>query len=471
MMKSMARVERSITLRPQPLGIFAGAAALLLLPETNTPIQADALDELLSGNADVEIPPQWRFFQKAIYGDIESAREMLEPVDTDSDDLSKYNSFVLAPSQDLYASLRLSSSGELRPMLDIAAFNAGLIASLPESLELDGELLAWALASAAAADIEKEDYSSARERLAKAIELAQANSPLLAAILIAQSAQIGHSCLDMPLGMVQKEYESSIAIAKQHKLPGFVAELWTQMGMVLQQAATVHKSALPAAIRAYQAALQTPVQAETEPQLFAELHNNLGLAYLALPDSGASNQLRTGIAIQSFRSALSAIRPDSISPDHTSSPDDTSTSRSSSNDAELWARINMNLANALQYAPSSHPEGNLIQAVEIYDDVLTVRTRARDPVAYALVLLNQANALAHLGIFKPSLEKASEAYKLFQWYNQPEQSVTARELVEQVNDALTRNASNLATDTQLLETPSSEVPSPEVPSPEKVLHP
>ncbi len=96
----------------------------------------------------------------------------------------------------------------------------------------------------------------------------------------------------------------------------------------------------------------------------------------------------------------------------------------------------MNLANALQYAPSSHPESNLIQAVQIYDQVLTVRTRAREPVAYALVVLNQANALAHLGIFKPALEKAAEAYKLFQWYDQSEQAMAARELVELINNAI-----------------------------------
>ena len=87
---------------------------------------------------------------------------------------------------------------------------------------------------------------------------------------------------------------------------------------------------------------------------------------------------------------------------------------------DMWASVSMNLANALQYAPSSHPQENLIQAVEIYEDVLQVRSRAKDPVAYALVLLNQANALAHLGIFKPALEKLAESYKLFHWYDQIE---------------------------------------------------
>jgi tetratricopeptide (TPR) repeat protein len=105
----------------------------------------------------------------------------------------------------------------------------------------------------------------------------------------------------------------------------------------------------------------------------------------------------------------------------------------------MWASVSMNLANALQYAPSSHPEENLIQAVEIYEQVLQVRSRAKDPVAYALVLLNQANALAHLGIFKPALEKLAEAYKLFHWYDQIEQAETAREMVEQINQRMGEN--------------------------------
>jgi tetratricopeptide (TPR) repeat protein len=107
----------------------------------------------------------------------------------------------------------------------------------------------------------------------------------------------------------------------------------------------------------------------------------------------------------------------------------------------MWASVSMNLANALQYAPSSHPEENLIQAVETYEQVLQVRSRAKDPVAYALVLLNQANALAHLGMFKPALEKLSEAYKLFHWYDQIEQADAARDLVEQINQRLGDTAS------------------------------
>jgi len=205
-------------------------------------------------------------------------------------------------------------------------------------------------------------------------------------------------------------------MAEDCKLPMLIPELYTRMGMMLQNASNGQRGALLQAVNSYQAALQSGVTQEDHPQLFAQLQNNLGLAYLSMPATGASHQLRNGIAVQSFRHALKVYTIEAF-------PD-------------MWASVSMNLANALQYAPSSHPEENLIQAVETYEEVLQVRSRAKDPVAYALVLLNQANALAHLGMFKPALEKLAEAYKLFHWYDQIEQANAAQELVEQINQKL-----------------------------------
>jgi tetratricopeptide (TPR) repeat protein len=141
---------------------------------------------------------------------------------------------------------------------------------------------------------------------------------------------------------------------------------------------------------------------------FAQIQNNLGLAYLSMPAREAGDTLRTGIAVQSFRQALKVYDRD--------------------RDPDMWSSVQMNLASALQYLPSSHPEQNLMQAVDAYEEVLQVRTEARDPVTHARVLLNQANALAHLGIFKPAIEKIAEAYKLCSWHEQFEEAATAKEL-------------------------------------------
>jgi tetratricopeptide (TPR) repeat protein len=101
-------------------------------------------------------------------------------------------------------------------------------------------------------------------------------------------------------------------------------------------------------------------------------------------------------------------------------------------DPEGWASVQMNLANALQYLPSSHPAENLAQAVDAYEEVLQVRTKARDPVAHGRVLLNQANALAHLGIFKPAIEKLAEAMKLLSWYGHDDEAAAARDLLGEI---------------------------------------
>lgn len=417
----MSNCVQAAMIRPQPLGIYSGVASSLLLPEINDPRQSSILADILAGDCEGEMPEPWRFFQAAVHGNIETAWKVLNESRVDEDgDLRAYNLFVLRsfmvePSLEQFQQLRARFQGNLRMLLDLAAFNVGLALELPEDFELDGEFRAWELACAATLDLERENFVEASEKLKEAVQAAH-DSPLLEAILLAQSALLAHNSLNHPIAIVQKDYESAIAIAKQQRLPGFLAELWTQLGMILQQSAGTNRECGLAAIRAYQAALQTGIDAATQPHLFADLHNNLGLAYLALPNSDTSNQLRTGIAIQSFRAALDVLETNA--------------------DGEQWARISMNLANALQYAPTSHPESNLIQAVEIYDQVLTIRTRAREPVTYAVVLLNQANALAHLGIFKPALEKAAEAYKLFQWHDQTDQAVVARELVERINDAI-----------------------------------
>ena len=131
-----------------------------------------------------------------------------------------------------------------------------------------------------------------------------------------------------------------------------------------------------------------------------------------MPTREASDQLRTGIAVQSFRKALDVQDRD--------------------RDPDMWASVMMNLASGLQYLPSTHPADNLAEAVEIYEQVLEVRTEPRDPVAHARVLLNQANALAHLGIFKPAVEKLAKAYRLFSWHEAVDEAATAKELLDHI---------------------------------------
>jgi tetratricopeptide (TPR) repeat protein len=128
-----------------------------------------------------------------------------------------------------------------------------------------------------------------------------------------------------------------------------------------------------------------------------------------MPLTEASDQLRSAVAVQSLRQALQVYDRDSY--------------------PAQWASAQLNLANALQYLPSTHPEENLTQAVELYEDLLAARSPQLDPLGYARLLANQGNALAHLGIFDHATAKLAEAQRLFEQCGEWETAVSVRELL------------------------------------------
>ncbi|HHM12312.1 MAG TPA: tetratricopeptide repeat protein [Planctomycetaceae bacterium] len=409
----MKTLRPGIEMRPQPVGLHPFPAGHLLLPAED---DAEALDGLLAGDIDVRFPDAWEFYRLAAQGEVvEARRRLLAAVEEDASaaPLLQYNLFVLDPSAPAYASLRAELAGPIAELLDTAAYAAGIRDDVPSPRELDGELRALALSVSAAADLERGDERAALKKLKDAAWGAREPSPIYAAMLLAQMCDIGSSSGEMAPALVIQGYRQAIDLAGHCRLPRVVPELYLRLGTALHAAAEGRRGMLLQAIQAYQKALQCGACEADCPDLFGQLQSNLGLAYMAMPAMEAGHHLRTGIAIQSFRRALKVF-------DKERHPD-------------FWASASMNLANALQYAPSSHPEENLIQAVQIYEDVLQVRSRAKDPVAYALVLMNQANALAHLGMFRPAIEKLTEAHKLFQWYDAVDHARAARELLEQIH--------------------------------------
>jgi len=143
-----------------------------------------------------------------------------------------------------------------------------------------------------------------------------------------------------------------------------------------------------------------------------------------MPMVEASDRLRYAVAVQSFREAARLFTRESH-------PD-------------MWATTQLNLANALQYAPSSHPAENLGAAVELYEEVLQVRDRESDPVGYARVLANQANALAHLGGLAVALGKFREARGLATAAGATELADTLTEQIDQVEAHRLRGSAALA---------------------------
>ena len=163
------------------------------------------------------------------------------------------------------------------------------------------------------------------------------------------------------------------------------------------------------AIQAYHHALRTFTK-DSFPSEFAILHNNLAIAYLAIPMSDERAKMREALAVQSFEEVLKVINI----VDHPTE----------------YAMIQNNLGNALQYAASGHAIENNIRALEAYDEALKVRTRRDTPMEYANTIANKANVLRNLpdDASNPlsgnieSLKNAQnlyrEAYKIFQDFGQ-----------------------------------------------------
>jgi tetratricopeptide (TPR) repeat protein len=129
------------------------------------------------------------------------------------------------------------------------------------------------------------------------------------------------------------------------------------------------------AIQCYHRALRV-FGRETNPQEFAVLHNNLAIAYLAIPASDERARMREALAVQSFEEVLKVVSL----VDHPSE----------------YAMIQNNLGNALQYATSGHALQNNLRALAAYDEALKVRNPRDTPVEYANTIANKANVLRNL---------------------------------------------------------------------------
>ncbi len=395
-----------ISVRPQPVGIFPLPGGLLLLPEPALP-QPESLSRLLRADKATTVPPEWNFFLSAINNTPAAPATEVD----EGDPIAAYNQFVLSGDPEHYRQLVATLDGPLATMLELAAYYHGLADTLPDPAPLDAELRALALMMTAAQAIEAQESSLALHHLETAVGLARPVSPILAALLRGQMAQL-NSSQSVAITYCHDAIELLSTCADER----LIAEAWMHLGQVSQEQAGTSRTLLIESAQAYQQALRHDISLEKNQDLYALAQNNIGLVYLAMPMSGSGSSLRAGVAIQSFREALKVYDRD--------------------RDPDLWVSTQLNLANALQYAHSSHPEENLAHAVEIYEQLLSMRHRAMDPVGYARILANQANALAHLGIFSSAMEKATEAHKLLHWHNEPQLAATLLELTTQINNRL-----------------------------------
>jgi tetratricopeptide (TPR) repeat protein len=399
------------------LGIFPLPTSYLALPAASG--ADEAMDTLMRGYVPDALPPEWRFYGLALAGDRDGA---LAALATDGSPLGCYNRFVLSGSPADYAARADVPPGDLALLFEVVAYTLGYCEAPPEPGASDGELRALIMMAWGSAAMERGDIRAAEADIGVALDLARPVSSLLAAQLALTMAETRAERLG-PDPIAIQYLREAMELLKGSGLSELYAQVALSLGMRYQEISRSQRGPLLEAAKCYQEALRTFNRVE-HPELYALAQNNLALAYLAMPLTEASDQLRMGIAVQALREALTVYTREQY--------------------PAQWASARLNQANALQYMPSGNTEGHLAEAVEIYEELLGARDPQADPLGYARILANQGNALAHLGIFDHAVPKLEQARQLFASSGDAEAAAALMDILTEIGTTQEINGSTSA---------------------------
>lgn len=223
-----------------------------------------------------------------------------------------------------------------------------------------------------------EDIEAAINLYSEAMKIEGAEMPLLIARI---RARMSTALLMMP--SEDPKYLEEARENLEAAIPTFVAESGNEelaeaemnLGLVLQNLASMSRAPITEAISAYQRSLRT-FNKVNHPKEFAILQSNLATAFLSIPFTDERSKMREALAVQAFEEGLSVV--------------------TLIDNPSEYAMLQNNLGNALQYASSSHRVENGFRALEAYDEALKVRTRRNAPGEHANTISNKANCLANL---------------------------------------------------------------------------
>jgi tetratricopeptide (TPR) repeat protein len=390
--------------RPQPLGVLPLPAGWLVLPADALadPEVVQARDRLLLGLLPDPWPAPMRAVELAVSGDVAAAAAAVDPA---AGPEHAYNHFVLTGDAGSVELARAGATGDLAALVAVAGYSlghgpAGQLPD-PDAAGLDGEVAAHVLAAHAAARLEVGDPQGALDALVRAEQAAGPVSPVLAALLLGQQASLLQGVNGADDDVVNGYREAVEALRDKDAVEPAMAELTLGLATAYQELAAARSGPegenagqplLLEAVRTYHLALRL-LRKESQPERYAFAHSNLALCYLSMPMAQARDTLRRGVAVQSLREAQSVYTRQTH--------------------PREWASVTLNLANALQHLPTTHPVENLVEAVGIYEELLTARPVEDDPLGHARVLANQGTALAHLGIHDQARPKLAAARDLF----------------------------------------------------------
>ncbi len=395
----------SLVSRPQPVGVFALPAGYFLVP--GWPELDGARADLCRGKRPEQFPAGLAFYQLALDGDLEASMTAL----TGDDLITRINRFLLEPSRpELEALLKEAApDADLVAHVEMLGFVLGLALDPPDPANTDGEFAAQAHAARATLALERKDTARAIEELEAGAQAADAAGTALTGQILGQLANV-----QLDEGGTKRAgvtFQAAIDSLAGTDLFQSLAELHVSAGAMYQEMSESAPRLMQKAIDHYHQALAL-VTSKVSPETVAIANANLGLAYITMPMTQASDQLRIGVAIQSMRDALDYFNPE--------------------NNKERWSSTQLNLANALVYMPSKHQADNIAEAVGLYEGVLQHRDRNTDPQGRARVLANQGNALAHLGVFDDAKAKLHEARSLFEEFEEHDAVRSVRGVLDEI---------------------------------------
>lgn len=385
--------------RPQPLGAFPLPQGMLLI---DGPEHESIREQLLVGKLPARWPEALEGNRLAFEGEYDRAIEWFAG---DDSGVAKFNLFVLDPSRIERSEVVAALGEQWRPLVDYVAFTLGLTSIPPTPDNTDREIAALVWTSQAAAALDNGEEEEALAALSNALDLAEESHPAYAAVVL---TEVSGRVNDLELA------EKALALLKGTDLKAQYSEALYQRSGLIHGLALEGRRPLQEAISGYTDALKNLNEKDHGP-LFARIHMNLGIALLAQPIMGPSDNLRAGVAVQSLRTAARLL--------------------DEKNDSEEWASAQLNLANALVYAPSTHQRDNLMEAVDTYEKVIRLRTAKSDPLGRARVLSNQGNALAHLGLLGDARLRFDEAIFLFSSNGDEDSAQVVRDLVVEIEAA------------------------------------
>ncbi|CAO5170597.1 hydrogenase maturation protease [Frankia sp. AiPs1] len=394
--------------QPQPVGVFPLPAGYLLIPGRDDETAA-LRHTLAAGRTPSAWPARLRALELAYRGEIAAAADLLDG----DDSVDRYNRFVLRPAGPPVedpADLRAALGPRLGVLVDVVRFSCGALAEPPELSTETGEVAALVHAAHAAAAMAGAAPEQAAGHLARALEAATPVAPGLAAQLLSTAADLRHG-LEGPTDAVLADLAAAGAALDKTDLVVARAELRLALGSAYQERAGDDPEQLRAAVEQYLAALRL-VTVDSAPELFAAAQVNLATAYLAMPMTQASDQLRVGVAIGGLRTALTVYTPQTH--------------------PQRWANAQLNLANALVYAPSAHRRENLVEAAGRFAQVVAARDPRTDPIGRARALAGQGNALAHLGAVEQATNTLSEAQASFERAGSDDEARVVRALLDEL---------------------------------------